>query len=132
MLRHDLRLEAPLAVPRRLQLDLAEIPFYRLRAGSVARVPTVVSRRIVLLVSQVVRQLGAHRPLDQSLRELLQQPRLANEVLGFLIILDQLVQKFFVDFHSFSLFDAENVYTDLFTPSTGSDSRYEQSRARKK
>src|SRR5436190_7998178 len=117
MLRHDLRLEAPLAVPRRLQLDLAEIPFYRLRAGSVARVPTVVSRRIVLLVSQVVRQLGAHRPLDQSLRELLQQPRLANEVLGFLIILDQLVQKFFVDFHSFSLFDAENVYTDLFTPS---------------
>src|SRR5439155_10550501 len=118
MLRHDLRLEAPLAVPRRLQLDLAEIPFYRLRAGSVARVPTVVSRRIVLLVSQVVRQLGAHRPLDQSLRELLQQPRLANEVLGFLIILDQLVQKFFVDFHSFSLFDAENVYTDLFTPSS--------------
>ena len=91
VLRHNLRLEAPVAVPWRLQRDFAELTFHRFRAGPIARVPTVVSSRIVLLVAQVVRQFRVHGSLDQRLGELLQQPRLADQIFGFFVVLDQLV-----------------------------------------
>jgi hypothetical protein len=46
---------------------------------------------VVLLVAQVVRQLGVHGSLQHSLHELLQQPVFADDVFRLLITLQQLV-----------------------------------------
>jgi hypothetical protein len=47
----------------------------------------------------VVSQLGLHRPLHQGFSQLLQQPLLANQVLGPLVVRQQLVDQLFVDCH---------------------------------
>ncbi len=62
MLADDLRLERSVAVARHFDYRLAEVAFQRLRADPVARVAAPASRRGVLLVAQVVAQLGVHRP----------------------------------------------------------------------
>src|ERR1700693_5545855 len=72
MTRYDLRLEGPVAVPRNLDHGLPEIALQRLRACSIARVATALASRVALLIPQVVGQLGVHRTLHQSLRQLFQ------------------------------------------------------------
>jgi hypothetical protein len=49
-LGHDLGIERGLAVARSFQIQLAELTFQSLGAFSVARIPPVVARRIVLLI----------------------------------------------------------------------------------
>jgi len=58
MFGQDLRFECAGAVARNLQFQFPEIPFYRLAARPIARIPAVVARRVVPLVSQVMGQLG--------------------------------------------------------------------------
>jgi len=70
---------------------LAELPFDRLTACPIARIPAVVARRIVLLVTQMMRQLGIQGSLQHSLYEPLQQSVLADDVFRLLIILQELV-----------------------------------------
>jgi hypothetical protein len=49
-LGHDLGIERGLALARSSQIQLAELTFQSLGAFSVARIPPVVARRIVLLI----------------------------------------------------------------------------------
>jgi hypothetical protein len=71
-LADDLRFVAAVAIARRLQRQLAEIPFERLARRAVPRVAAVVARRVVLLIAQMFSHLGLHRALQQRLRQLLQ------------------------------------------------------------
>jgi hypothetical protein len=66
-LRHQLRLEAPLAVPRNLDLQIAVVRLQRLLGVAVADVPGSAAGRITFLVSKVRRQLGSQGTLDQRL-----------------------------------------------------------------
>ena len=47
----------------------------------------------MFLVTQMLRQLRSQVPLQQSLGELLQQPRFADQIFRFLVVLNELVQK---------------------------------------
>src|SRR5579862_945800 len=68
--RYDLRLEGAIAVPRNLDHRLPKIALQRLGACSIARVATALAPGVVLLIPQVVGQLGVHRTLHQRLRKL--------------------------------------------------------------
>ncbi len=48
----------------------------------------------MLLVAEVVGQLAVAGALDESLGELLKEPVLVEQVLGLLIILQQLIEQF--------------------------------------
>jgi hypothetical protein len=72
-LGHDLRLEAAVAIARHIDLDRSILGQHRLGRGSVAVVARPAAGRIALLVAEMVRQLGAQRPLEQRLLELLEQ-----------------------------------------------------------
>src|SRR5688572_17687367 len=120
MLRHDLRLERAAAVPRRLKLHLAEVALQLLLRRAVPAVAAVVAGRVVPAVPKVLIELGIHRPLEQRLRELLQQPVFANNLLRLLVVAQQLIDQLWIDahrvLHSVSM---ENiVYTICFTPSS--------------
>ena len=57
-LGYDLRLEAGVALPRGLQLQFSEVPLQGFPASLIAAEAAVVPRRIVLLKSRVVHELG--------------------------------------------------------------------------
>jgi len=78
MLRQDLRLEAAIAISRRFHHHRPEIALNRLGSCPVTGIPAVISRRIVLFIAQMLRQLGVHRPLQQRLRKLFQQTGFAD------------------------------------------------------
>ena len=80
-LRHDLRLEAALPVPRRLDPHRPVIGPQRLRRRPVAGVPRPARRRLAALVAEVIGQLGVHRPLDQPLGQLREQPAGPDDLL---------------------------------------------------
>jgi hypothetical protein len=78
----------------------------------------VLSRRIVLLVAQMLDHLGFQRPFQHGPGELFQQPVLADDILGLLVVGEQLIDQFLVDCHgSFILLSPTAIYTVLFTPS---------------
>src|SRR5947209_2138344 len=81
MFADNLRLERAVAVPRRLQFDLAEISLQLLLALPIARVAAVMTRRIVLLIAEMLGHLRLHGTLQQGLCQLLQQPIFASYVL---------------------------------------------------
>jgi len=69
-LLHDDRLEAALPVAGHLDLDRADLGQHRLRPGPVTRVGPVPPSRIVLVVAEMLGQLG----LQRGLEDLLGQP----------------------------------------------------------
>ena len=69
-LAHDPRLEAAVAVPWRVDRDLAVLGDQRLRRGPVALVCGTAERLLMRLVADVIGQLDLHRPLHQPLRQL--------------------------------------------------------------
>src|ERR1039457_500511 len=97
VLGDDLRLETPVPVPRRLQIDLAEIAFQFLLAAAVAGVAAVVARRVVLLIAYLLGQFGMHRPLQERFRQLLEKAILANDVFRLLVAGQKGVDQFRVD-----------------------------------
>ena len=99
-----LRFERRLAIPRRLQLQLAEVALQCLGAFPVARVASVVARRIVLLVAQMIGHLGLQRPFQNGFGQLLEQTVLPDDILGFLVVGQQLVDQLLVDCHGVSYF----------------------------
>ena len=92
-----------LPVARRLQLQLAEVALQSLLAFPVARVAPVVARRVVLLVAQMVGHLGFQRPLQDRFGQLLEQTVLPDDILGFLVVGEQLVDQLLVDGHGISI-----------------------------
>src|ERR1700726_1142407 len=69
---YDLRLEGAIAVPRNLDHRLTKIALQRLAACAVARVATALTAGVVLLIPQVMGQLGVHRTLHQRFSQLFQ------------------------------------------------------------
>ena len=66
----DLRLEAALAIPRRLDPHQSVLGRKRLRCRAVAGVAGGAGRLLVQLVAEMLSQLSRHRPLHQPLRQL--------------------------------------------------------------
>ena len=96
---HDLRLEAAVAVARHLDLDRPILGQHRLGVGPVAVVAGPSAGGIALLITKMVRQLGAQRPLEQRLLQLLEQAFLAQQVLRLLVAGQKLVKMFWLDRH---------------------------------
>src|SRR5882724_6373960 len=61
------------------------------------------SARVVLLIAHVLGQFRGHRPLQQPLRQLLQQPVLAYQIFRLFVVLQQIVYQLIVYGHLFSL-----------------------------
>ena len=93
-LGHDRRLEAAVAVARNRQLDRAVLGQHRLARMAVAAVARAAACRIALLVAQAIGQLGAQRPLQKRLLQLLEKPLIAQKVFRRLVIGQQPVWKF--------------------------------------
>src|SRR4029450_11752988 len=128
MLLDDLRLEGPVPIPRRLQSDLAKGSFDCLGRFAVARVAAVVPAGIVLIVADMLGHLRGHRPFQQLLGQLLQQPVFTDQILRLFVVLQQVINQLvinaFVFGHLFSCppytgWHSMTIYTKLFTPSEG-------------
>src|SRR5689334_8811670 len=100
---YDLRFKRPIAIPRRLERQLAEIAFQGLGGLAVTRVAAVVAGLVVFRIPEMIGHLGLHGPLQQRFCELLQQPVFANDVFWLLIIRQQFVNEVEVDGHRVSL-----------------------------
>ena len=111
MRRDDLRREGAVAVPRNRDLRFPEVALQLLAAGAVAGVAAQPALRIMLLVAQVVGQLGVHRPLHQRLGQLLEKPLLADQVRRTLVPGKQFVDKLFIQFHLFPSSIKEQTFT---------------------
>ena len=70
----DLRLKGPVAVTGSVDLDLAVLGDQRLGRCAIALIGRPARRLAVRLVANVVGQLDLHRPLDQPLGQLGEQP----------------------------------------------------------
>jgi hypothetical protein len=116
--RHNLRLEAGLAITWHRTVDFAKVTFQFLFTGAIAAVTTAIAHRIVLFVAQMRGQFGFHRTLDQGLGQLLEQPVFAHDVFRLLVVGQQLVNHVFVDFHGFFsvslFFPREKPFTQSF------------------
>src|ERR1041384_7210296 len=100
---YDLRFERPIAIPRRLERQLAEVAFQGFGSLAVTRVAAVVAGLVVFRIAEMIGHLGLHGPLQQRFRELLQQPVFANDVFGLLVVRQQFVNEVEVDGHRISL-----------------------------
>ena len=96
MLRHDLRLEAALTIPRQLDRHRPVVGDKRLRRPAIAAIRLALRRLLAELVAEVIAQLRRHRALDHTLGQLLQQPIRARNRLRALTpgkqLIDQLVR----------------------------------------
>src|SRR5580658_4366556 len=117
-LGYDLGIERGSAVARSFQLQFAKLPLQCLLAVSVARVAPVVTRRVVLLVAQMIGHLRLQCSFQNGFSQLFEQPVLPDDILGLLVVGQQLVDQLLVDCHGVSYFPTPMaVYTVLFTPS---------------
>jgi len=89
----ELRLEGSRPVARNRNLDFAILGQKRLRTRPVAAVAAPPPGGIALLVTQMFAQLGAKRPLDQSLLKLLEKSVFARQILGLRIVRKELIEK---------------------------------------
>src|SRR5260370_16069870 len=65
-LGYDLGLERRLAIPGRFQFQLAKVSLQLFPARAVTRVPAAVTRRVVVLKSQMIGQLRRVRPIPDG------------------------------------------------------------------
>ena len=77
----DLRLEAALAIPRRLDPHRPVLGRKRLRRRAVAGVAGPAGRLLVRLVAEMLGQLRRHRPLHQPLGQLREHPARPDDLL---------------------------------------------------
>src|ERR1051326_3138731 len=78
----------------------------------------------MLLIAQMIGHLGLQRSLQDGLGQFLEQPVLPDDILGFLVVGQQLINQLLVDSHGtfILLFFPTAVYTVLFIPSASSSS----------
>ncbi len=81
----------------RVDRDLPALGDQRLRCRAVALVPSAAGRLAVRLVADVIGQLGLHRPLDQALGQLRQNPAGPGDLLLGRGAGEQLVDEFGAD-----------------------------------
>lgn len=89
----QLGLEAAVPVARHRQRHLAIRALHPLRRGAIAAVGLVGRRLGPGLIAQVRGQFGPKHPLHQPSLQLLHQPGIAEQILGPLAALQQLVQQ---------------------------------------
>src|SRR5438067_3913776 len=124
MLLDDLRLEGPVAIPWHFDRHRPKASLEGLGRLPIARVAALVTGRLVLLVADMLGQLRRHRPLQQLLRQLLQQAVLANDVFGLFVVFQQIVNELVVYGHLSPspnlnrLSCSMTIYTKLFIPSS--------------
>jgi hypothetical protein len=90
-LGQQLRLKGAISVPRHLHIDLGGARLDPLDCPAVARVAAIPTGRSVLLVAEVIGHLTLERTLHQSLRQLIQQPVLPQDLLRRLA-LEQVIE----------------------------------------
>jgi hypothetical protein len=81
MLLDHRRLKFGIAVPGHLDTYGAVIAFQSFGAGAIAAVAGPLSRRRVLLITQMFSQFGVQHPLDSLLDELLYGPIFTQQVI---------------------------------------------------
>jgi hypothetical protein len=110
--------ERGLAVARSLQLQLAELALQGFWAFPVARVASVVARRVVLLVAQMIGHLGLQGPLQYGFGQVLEQSVLPDDILRVSCSWSAGWSINFMSMVMGLLFStSQTVYTVLFTPS---------------
>jgi hypothetical protein len=77
----DLRREAPIAIPGRVDRHLTVLGDQPLRHAPIARVPRSARRLLVALIAEVVGDLDLHRALHQPLGQLAKQPARPDDLL---------------------------------------------------
>jgi hypothetical protein len=93
-LLHQLRIEIAVAIARHLDREFARVGQHVLRRHPVARVAGVPAFGGVLLVAEVRRQFALQGAFDEALRQPLQDPVLAENLLGglaFQHLIEQLI-----------------------------------------
>src|SRR5438093_8037624 len=99
VLGHDPRLERGLTVTRQLDRDRPVDRPQRLRARPVAPVRLLLRRLGARPVAEMLLQLGAGRPLDQTTPQLIDQPLRAGQLLRPLVLPEQLIDQLVRDLH---------------------------------
>lgn len=94
VLLDDLRIEGAMPVARYLDGQFTELALEFLLAETVAGVAHPIADRLMLVVAQVVGQLGIQRTLDQLLGQLLEDAVGTDQVFRLLIIGQKLIQQF--------------------------------------
>ena len=93
-LRHQPRVEAAVAVPRRGQIEVADLGAQPLRGDPVPGVARPVPGRVMLLIAQMIGQLRLQPGLQHPLHQLRQEPALPGQLHPALIDpVHQLVQE---------------------------------------
>lgn len=92
-LGNKLGLETAGAIARDRQTDLAILGQDGLGPRAVAAVAAAAPSRIALFVTEMIGKLGAQRPLDQRLLQLLENPVIAGQIFRLLIARQQLVEQ---------------------------------------
>jgi hypothetical protein len=72
VLGQDLGRNAAVAIPGHAQLNRTKVARHRFPALAVAAVTAAASFRLVLALTEMMRQFGIHRSFSQRLRQLLQ------------------------------------------------------------
>jgi len=91
VLGDKLRLKTALPVARDFYRKFAELALERLAAGAVAGVACRVSDRLMFGMPEVRGHLGLQGALHNGLGDLLEQAVFADQVFGFLVVSQQLV-----------------------------------------
>src|SRR5271167_1020349 len=92
-LRDELRLKGAGPVAGNENLNFPVLAQKRLRACAVAAITASPSGRVALLVAQMLRQLRAERPLNQSLLKVLEKPIVAGQILRLAIVRQKLIEQ---------------------------------------
>src|SRR5262249_44371145 len=77
-------------------------------------------RRIVLFIAQMLAHLGFQRPLQHRLGQLFEQTVFPDDLLGALIVLQQLIDQRLVDSHESFSFSHGRLHSYFYSPSQGS------------
>ncbi|MCY1559959.1 hypothetical protein D9M68_970450 [compost metagenome] len=80
-------------ITRHLDGQLAELALELLATEAVAGIASRIADRLMLVVAQVVSQLGIQRTLDQLLGQLLEDAFGTDQVFRFLVVGQELIQQ---------------------------------------
>src|SRR5215813_14726958 len=77
----------------------------------------MVPARIVLFIAQILAHLGFQRPLQHRLGQLFEQPVFSDDLLGALIVLQQLIDQRLVDSHESFSFSHGRLHSYFYSSS---------------
>ncbi len=93
MLLDNLRLEGTVTITGHLDGQFTELALELLATEAVTGIASRVADRLMLIVTQMVGQLGIQRTLDQLLGQLLEDAFGTDQVFRFLVVGQELIQQ---------------------------------------